>query len=519
MALKRDFYRALEDILGPDYVSDDPVITETYAIPIRAGMSPETYAVIPRFEAIALPKDTGEVQAIVKLCNRHKVQYKASSTGWMYCDPTGPNCIKLDLRRMNRILEINEKSMYAVVEPYVIGAQLQSELMKRGLNCNLTGAGSNCSALPLAAHVNLGHLSQSGSYGERNQLAMEWVTGDGEIVRFGSLGSLDEWFCGDGPGPSLRGIIRGNTVPLGGLGVFTKAAQKIYHWPGPSTFPIEGASPEYRPSYIPPGFMIRYFSFPTLDDMIDAVLKIGESEIGFELMCFNPAMMASNLATVNIEEELVIYNKIKEEVLGPGFMVIIAANSPRDFDYKKQVLQLIIDETGGKSLEEAEDPKNEGGFIWRFIRITGSIRETSRIGGFRGGGAVGGTDVFPLMSYFIKSGAKVKEDFIRRGMLFDDGTSPFIQSIEHGHTGHGEILNRISMKYPEPLKVQREGSERINKIAIEGHFGVPHHVQTDALHDLYGPNACNYHLWLRKIKRTFDPNEASESSNYITARD
>ena len=100
------------------------------------------------------------------------MQYKASSTGWLYCDATGPNCIKLDLRRMNHILEINEKSMYAVVEPYVIGAQLQAELMKRGLNCNLTGAGSNCSALPLAAHVNLGHLSQSGSYGERNQLPL-----------------------------------------------------------------------------------------------------------------------------------------------------------------------------------------------------------------------------------------------------------------------------------------------------------------------------------------------------------
>jgi len=514
MALKRDFYKALEDILGPQYVSDDPVITETYAMPVKANMP-----IGARFEAITLPDSTEEVQAVVKLCNKHKVQYKASSTGWLYSDAAGPNCIKIDLRRMNRILEINEKSMYAVVEPYVIGAQLQSELMKRGLNCNLTGAGSNCSALPVAAHVNLGHLSQTGSYGERNQLALEWVTGDGEIVRFGSLGTNDEWFCGDGPGPSLRGIIRGNTVPLGGLGVFTKAAQKIYHWPGPSTFPIEGVSPEYKPSYIPPGFMIRYFSFKTLDEMVDAVLKIGEAEIGFELMCFNPAMMASNLATVNITEELEIYEKLKREVQGPGFMVIIAANSPRDFVYRKKVLDRIIEETDGKSMETVEDPRNEGGFIWRFTRITGSIRETSRVGGSRGGGAVGGTDVFPLMSYFIKSAAKIKEDFIKRGMLFDDGTSPFIQSIEHGHTGHGEVLNRISMKYPEPAKVQKEGSLRVNTLAIEGHFGVPHHVWSDEVHDMYGPHASDYTKWLRKIKKTFDPNAASESSHYISSKE
>jgi glycolate oxidase len=225
MALKRDFYKALESILGPEYVSDDPVITETYANPVRRGLN-----VPPRFEAIALPKTTEEVQAIVKLCNRSKVQYKASSTGWLYSDPGGPNCIKLDLRRMDQIIEINEKSMYAVVEPYVVGAQLQAECMKRGLNCNLTGAGANCSALPLAAHVNLGHLSQSGSYGERNQLALEWVTGDGEIVRLGSLGCLDEWFCGDGPGPDHAA---GRTRRL--------------HQSGPETFPLAG------PGHFPDG--------------------------------------------------------------------------------------------------------------------------------------------------------------------------------------------------------------------------------------------------------------------------
>ena len=509
----RDFYKALEDILGPEYVSDDPVITETYANPVRHGVP-----VNPRFAAVTLPCSTEEVQAIVKLCNRYKIQYKAASTSWLYSDSANPDCIKIDLRRMNRIIEINEKSMYAVVEPYVIGAQLQAECMKRGLNCNLTGAGANCSALPLAAHVNLGHLCQSGSYGERNQLALEWVTPDGEIVRLGSLGSLDEWFCGDGPGPSLRGIIRGNTMPLGGLGVYTKAAQKLFHWPGPSTFPMEGVSPKYTPAYIPPGFLVRYFSFKDLDTMIDAVLKIGEAEIATELMCFNAAMMASNLATENMEEEIAIYNKFKDTVLGPGFMVLIAANSPRDFAYKKKVLQVIIDEKGGKALKEVDDPENQGGFIWRYLRITGSIKETGRVLAPQAG-MVGGGDSFPLMSYFIKSCTKLKAKLIANGSLFDDGTSPFIMSIENGHTGHGEILARISFKVKNPMDVNRIINNGSNEIAIKEFFGVPQHVWSDALHDLYGPQASNYHLWLRKVKKAFDPNGASDSTNYITAKD
>jgi hypothetical protein len=58
-----------------------------------------------------------------------------------------------------------------------------------------------------------------------------------------------------------------------------------------------------------------------------------------------------------------------------------------------------------------------------------------------------------------------------------------------------------------------------NKTAIEGCFGVPHHVWGDNFQDMYGPEAHNYHKLLRKIKKNFDPNQAEESSNYVTAKD
>ena len=516
MALKGEIYQEFEDIVGPEYISEDPVILDSYAW--RSGLIAGVDKFVPRFEAITLPKDTREVQAIVKLCNKYKIQFKASSTGWgPYCDPTGPGVIKMDLRRMNRILEINEKSMYAVVEPYVISAQLQAELMKRGLNCNIIGAGSNCSALPIAAHAGLGHLSQSGSYGERNQLALEWVTPDGEIVRLGSLGSLGQWFCGDGPGPSLRGIIRGNTVPLGGLGVYTKAATKIYHWPGPSTFPIEGVSPDYIPSQTPPGFMIRYISFPSPEKMVDAVRRVGESEIGFELMGFNPGMMASNIAKNN-QQDIEYLKQYTDMVQGSGFMLIIAGNSARDFEYKKRALQQIIEETDGRSLEPVEDPKNAGGYIWRFIRVTGSIREVHRATGAFAG-EVGGTDVFSLMRAYIARAAGIKQDFINKGLLHADGTDPFVQSIEHGHQGHGELLIRYFPSNPESAQASFEVFMEANRTAVEGHFGVPHHVWSDDIHDMYGLDTTNYTRWLRKIKKTFDPNAVSEPGHYISAKE
>ena len=87
---------------------------------------------------------------------------------------------------MNQLIEINEKNMYAVVEPYVTSAQLQAELFKRGLNTNMKGAGSQCSAM-LRGH---GHLDQSMGADDRNHLAVEWVTPEGELVKMGSLGSV-----------------------------------------------------------------------------------------------------------------------------------------------------------------------------------------------------------------------------------------------------------------------------------------------------------------------------------------
>jgi glycolate oxidase len=516
MALKRDIYRALEDAVGPENVSEDPVILYSYAW--RSGLIATPQLFVPPFEAVTLPKNTEEVQAIIKICNRNKIQFKASSTGWgCYCDPAGPGVIKLDLRRMDRIIEINEKNMYAVVEPYVIYAQLQGELMKRGLICNITGAGSNCSALPMAAHSNLGHLSQSGSYGERNLLGVEWVAPDGEIVRLGSLGSSSKWFCGDGPGPSLRGIIRGNTVPLGGLGVYTRAAQKVYHWAGPPVFPVEGVSPDYAVNEIPENFMIRYLHFKTADIMTQAIRKVGEAEIGFILMGFNPAMVCSNKARNN-QEDLELLKQYSGEVQGPGFLLIMMGNSADDFEYKRATLELIVKEFDGKSLKDVEDPQNAGGFIWRFVRVTGSLRETCRATGCFGG-EVGGTDVFDLMRTYIARASKLKQSYIDRGLLHSDGTDPFVQSIEHGHLGHGEMLIRYDPNNPESAAAAREIFMTANRTAVERKFGVPHHVWSDEVHDMYGPHASNYTKWMRKIKKTFDPNAASDSGHYISAKE
>jgi len=481
MALSKDIYSAFEDVVGAEYICNDPVIMPSYHS--------------TEFAAVILPKNTAEVQAIVKLCNKYKLPFKPVCTGWTGMFPAG--ILYLDLRRMNRIIEINEKNMYAVVEPYVISAQLQAELMKRGLHFNLKGAGANCTAM-LRGH---GHLDQSTSGDDRNHLAIEWVTPEGDIVKSGSLGSSDEWFCGDGPGPSIRSIVESAGSIGVTPGVFTKAAVKLYHWPGPSRFPVVGVSPNYSLSEIPPNFMARYFSFPSVEKMWQAELKIGESEIAFELMGFNVSMVAANITTSN-EEEAETFKRMSKEVQGPGFFIIIAGNSSADFEYKKRVLQKIISEAGGKSLKSVEDPKIEGILLCQCIRISASIRET-----FRAGGAFSSIPIMGQRDLTIKwaiGAGKAKELLIEKGLIVDDGGAFFGWGVEQGHLGKTEIFCKFDPQKPEAKKAVEEWRKEQSVRAFNERYFANFSLMGPT--DEIGPGLSNYHIWWRKLKKALDPN-------------
>jgi glycolate oxidase len=481
MSLSKEVYQEFEDVVGEENICADPVIMPAYRSMEHA--------------AVILPGNTAEVQAIVKLCNKHRLQFGAVCTDWTGIFPSG--CVYLELRRMNRIIEINEKNMYAVVEPYVISAQLQAELFKRGLNFCIKGAGTNTSAM-LRGH---GHMDQTTSADDRNHLAMEWVTPEGDIVRSGSLGSSDEWFCGDGPGPSLRSVL--NTTPATTTpGVITKVAMKLYHWPGPSYFPVEGKSPKYTLSEIPPNMMARYYSFPSLEKMWQAEIQIGESEIALELMGFNPSMVAANISSCNEEEEKV-FKRMIQEVQGPGFFLIIAGNSPADFAYKKKVLEKIVKDADGKSLKMVEDPEIEGILLCQCTRISASIRET-----FRPGGAFNSIPVMGQRDVAIKwamGAGEAKKALIEKGLIVDDGGAFFGWGVEHGHLGKTEIFCKFDPQNPEAkAAVANWQKEQIERAFKERYFGRAFKPAGEV-----GPALCNYHLWEKKFKEAIDPNDTA----------
>ncbi len=65
MEISRDAYRALEDILGPEYITDDPAFLDSYAFEWLAELvRPNRSHYMPRPWAVAMPDTTAEVQAV-----------------------------------------------------------------------------------------------------------------------------------------------------------------------------------------------------------------------------------------------------------------------------------------------------------------------------------------------------------------------------------------------------------------------------------------------------------------------
>jgi glycolate dehydrogenase FAD-linked subunit len=86
-------------------------------------------------DAVVLPGTTEEVAAVVRLCAEYRIPIVPRGAGTGYTGGAVPTQggIVISLERMNRILEIDEANLLAVVEPNVITGDLQDAVEKVGL--------------------------------------------------------------------------------------------------------------------------------------------------------------------------------------------------------------------------------------------------------------------------------------------------------------------------------------------------------------------------------------------------
>jgi hypothetical protein len=399
MAFSKEVYEALKSIVGVRNISNDPGILDNYrciAAQSSAHYGPYDHKT-PKPEAVILPGCTEEVQAVVKLCNKYDIKFKASTTFWSAMGfITDDDAIQMDMRRM-RSIEIDERNMLAIVEPYAIGAVVQVEAMKRGLTLNIPGVG--CSSAPLASTagwVGFGPTSISMGCASENMLAAEWILPNGEMLKTGSLGPGSGWFCGEGPGPSTRAILRGFQGSTGSMGVCTKIAVRLHPWPGPAVIPTYGTVPAYKAS-LPDNFKCYTLCFKTWDDYANCVNLIHQNDVLFlghrqfnmfgrdvktamlEILMDPDKQLADLPALVEDPEIKKANADMKIEI-----QVIIAGVSARDTEYKDKVLDKILEMTKGWKSEYMMDKERVDYVLMYLIRLGHKNLNFVMCGGYEG---------------------------------------------------------------------------------------------------------------------------------------
>jgi glycolate oxidase len=401
MPLSREVYIEFEAIVGEDNISDDPALLDSYIYPLDTTsmhVGPFFDVYTPRGEAVLLPGSTEEVQAIVRICNKYKIKFKASSTFWSPMGyPLGENTIQLDMRRMDRILEIDEKNAFAVIEPYVIGSTLQAEAMKVGLNTHIIGAGAGCSPLASATSF-LGAGPDSIFMGSTNEnlLGLEWVTPNGDIIKTGSLGSGLGCFYNEGPGPGVMGIIRGSSGAKGAMGIFTKVALKLYPWPGPRSLHIEGTVPAYKTT-LPDNFKTYTLAFPSWSAWSDTCYKIWDAGIGYvahrQFNMFGRALKGAMIKilsdptkTLSDIDEMLKDAEIQKLTgeMKIDFQIMLVGMTMRDIEWQEKALDQILTETGGWKVAAMSDPEMQKWASLYFVRMGRKNLNNTYSGGYDG---------------------------------------------------------------------------------------------------------------------------------------
>jgi glycolate oxidase len=168
-------------IVGSDYVLTDADSRVRYGVDALQIGHPA--------DVVLLPADTAQISAIARLCNERLIPLVVRGAGTGYTGGAVPvrGGVVLSMERFDRILDIDEESLLAVVQPHVITRDLQDAVEARGLfyppdpaslkQSTIGGNVAECAGGPRAV-----------KYGttKRYVLALEAVLASGEIVRTGS---------------------------------------------------------------------------------------------------------------------------------------------------------------------------------------------------------------------------------------------------------------------------------------------------------------------------------------------
>jgi len=357
MSATADIRGNLEEIIGAAHVSTDDNSRSIASKDIFYDAAPPL--------CVVRPDSVKDVRTIVSLARAKGIALAARGGGLSYSAGylTGREAtVLIDMRRFNRIVEINEQDMYVHVEAGVTWADLNDALKPLALRTPFWGTGSG-----LYATVG-GGLSQnainygSGRHGTLGEsvIALEVVLGTGEVLKTGS------WATPDHPtpfnryyGPDLTGLFVGDTGPFG---IKTSAVLQLIPRPMTTRFAA--------------------YSFAERSDFTAAAAAVGRLGLVSECFGLDPFFLSERIASTGFADDI---DKLIGVAKGQSSMLrgakeafLVAAAGRRYLKNVGYSLHMSIDGRDDADVESAESAVRDACEKCRGDSIPASIPKVMR---------------------------------------------------------------------------------------------------------------------------------------------
>jgi len=454
-----DILKSLIDIVGDKGVSNAPEELWFYARD-PGVLSPHN----PDY--VVAPKTTEQVQKIVQLANREKIPIVPMGNGMALTGLVIPlkGGIVLDMKRMNKILEVNEKARYAVVEGGTSQGVLKAYLQEHypHLRHSIPDAPPTTTIAANVALHGQGRLTNQYGFNSDMVTGMEIVLPTGEICLIGSPSLGPYWFSKGPTLPDLSGLFLGW---LGATGVITKMGLRLY-----------------------PNKKIREVEL-FVTDKVELVPEI-----------------LYKLTHLEILEDVNVWFQPKPLMFVGNFHVTIYFNgdTEEEIEFKRKMIW--------DSLQEFIDSKDGGFMNVQYMkgmllqmpqRGIADFADVPKGGGFEYSGPI------TIIEHFPQYAAKVVELAKRYDILYASSA----RLISGGHCMMFSISFAFNRSNPGMMKRVKEALDEATTFALEmgGIPWKPNFMEQKMTMKKMDPNALNL---LQMIKKNLDPEGIMNPGNW-----
>jgi glycolate oxidase len=450
-------YEQLVNIVERDFVSNRQEELYIY--------SQDSGAQHPReVDYVVMPRTVEEVQKIVQLANEEKIPITPMGGGFTTSALAVPvkGGILLDMKRMDKIIEVNEKSRYATVEAGVSQGALKGYLEKNHPHLQHSTPEAPPTVTIVGNALICGHGHITPRYGINSEMinGMEVVLPTGEICKIGSCSVSTYWFT-RGPLPDLSGLFVGW---LGTTGIVTKLSIQLF------------PKPKYRD--------VLAFLSDDIDSIPDAVFEVTQ---------------------LGLLENFFLWGQEKPDWMDHiWFMIIVSGQSEEELEFKKQAHKNVFQKyKSGKEIKFVEEiqPTLKKRFldVPPFASIAADFRKG---GGFEYTGAILPLEKVPEA---WEKGIEIARKY---GMLYSVG----VQVLGHHSVmfGFNYSFNRADEEDAEKARKAIDESDRLT-LDLDGMVWRPEVSAQKLMLEKMDSNTVEL---MRRVKKTLDPNGIMNPGNW-----